>query len=332
MSTFKCEVVDVKLEPHPNADSLSLVRIGGYTVVVRTSEWKGLIRGVYIPPDSVVPYNDRFAFLGPQEKDRRIRVRRLRGVYSQGLLLPFGPEEAEFDLFDPNLLGMDMAERWGITHYEPPVPEANTGGQVVAGPPGLVIPRYDVENFARFPDIIQDGDQVVITEKIHGCNARYVCVDGQMYYGSRSEWKSPDSLWGKAVAQNSWIETWCRANEGSVLFGEVYGWVQSLRYGASPGQYFFNAFDILMAGSWLSYPYFIGSIHEVADHNCVCVPFVAIGDFDSKDALALAEGDSSICPGQCREGVVIRTLKEQSHPLIGRCQLKMISNRYLEKA
>ena len=60
MSTFRCDVVPVTLEPHPNADSLSLVRVGGYTVCVRTADWEGVDRGVYIPPDSVVPATGPF--------------------------------------------------------------------------------------------------------------------------------------------------------------------------------------------------------------------------------------------------------------------------------
>lgn len=85
MSTFKVEVVPVKLEPHPNADTLSLVRVfDNYTVAVRTEDWIGRTVGAYIPPDSVVPAErEQFAFLIGHP---RIKAKKLRGIVSQGLL------------------------------------------------------------------------------------------------------------------------------------------------------------------------------------------------------------------------------------------------------
>ena len=60
------------------------MRIWGYTACVA----KGLFRpgdlAAYLPPDSLVPDTPEFAFLG---EHRRIKVRRLRGIYSQGLLI-----------------------------------------------------------------------------------------------------------------------------------------------------------------------------------------------------------------------------------------------------
>ena len=113
-STHRVEVVPVTLETHPNAETLSIVRVWSYTVVVKTADWQGLTRGAYIPPDSVVPDNETFAFLGGKT---RITVRRFRGVISYGLLVP-APEGAQ--------IGDDVAERirvthYGVTHYEPPL-------------------------------------------------------------------------------------------------------------------------------------------------------------------------------------------------------------------
>ena len=40
------------MTPHPNADSLSIVKVWGYEVVVRSADWAGIDRAVYIVPDS----------------------------------------------------------------------------------------------------------------------------------------------------------------------------------------------------------------------------------------------------------------------------------------
>src|SRR5512143_3725667 len=115
MSNHTCEVVPVVLVPHPNADNLRLVHVKGWIVVVRTEEWQGVSRGIYIPPDSVVPDTPEWSWL----ENRRIRARKFRGVVSYGLLVP-APADA--------IVGMDYADRLGITHYEPPL-ELSTYGE-----------------------------------------------------------------------------------------------------------------------------------------------------------------------------------------------------------
>ena len=136
-STHCIEVVPITLEPHPNADSLSIVRIYGYQCVIRTEDWIGVDRGAYIVPDSVVP-TDRpeFAFLGEHS---RIKVRRLRGVLSQGLLLPT-PAGSQ--------IGDDVATILGVTRYEEPE-SFSTNGETGPAPEGIY-PSYDVEDWHRY--------------------------------------------------------------------------------------------------------------------------------------------------------------------------------------
>jgi RNA ligase (TIGR02306 family) len=331
MSTFRCEVVPVVLEPHPNADSLSIVHVWGYTVVVKTADWIGLDRGVYIPPDSLVPITDaRFAWLTKP----RITVRRFRGIYSQGLLLPLDtPEDlSPLGLAYVEGVGTDLAGMWGITHYEPPLPTGSGGksSDAIPGPPGLLTLKYDVENFNRYPHCIPEGTPVYVTEKIHGANARYVYPPeaDTLYCGSRSHWKawSEGDLWWSASRQNAWILDWCCEHPNCVLYGEVFGQVQDLKYGAKPGQLFFRAFDVLEQGRWASYT----RLEElVAPENRA--PVVFLGPFDEALVREIAERDSHVCPGQVAEGVVICPLVEMTHPEIGRVQLKIVSNRYLER-
>ena len=70
MSIFQVEIVPVILEPHPFADSLSIVKIYNYTVCVRTEDWKDKSIGAYIPPDSVVP-NGRNRHPAPSSSSNR---------------------------------------------------------------------------------------------------------------------------------------------------------------------------------------------------------------------------------------------------------------------
>lgn len=321
-STHRVEVVPVVLEPHPNADSLSIVRVFGYSVCVRTSDWQGVETAAYIPPDSIVPDTPDFAFLGGHF---RIRVRRLRGVVSQGLLVPAPPGSS---------VGDDVAELLGITHYEPPEP-ITMGGDNAPAPPGYR-PVFDVESFRRYAaDTFVDGEPVFVTEKIHGANARYCFVDGTMHAGSRTQWKrrAEDNLWWKALARHPEVESFCQQYPGLTVYAEVYGQVQSidLKYGAGRNDVFLAVFDILDTdGKWFD-PL---SARDLLAPRLPWVPTVATGmPFDFDRIAELAEGPSLIAGAEhVREGVVVKPMTERWSKSAGRACLKIVGNGYLERA
>jgi RNA ligase (TIGR02306 family) len=159
-STHTVEVVDINLENHPNADSLSIVRIGGYTVCVNTEQWKGKNRGAYIVPESVVDTTrPEFAFLHKGRQLEVIKVKKLRGVYSQGLLVP-AQDDWE--------LGRNVADELGVTHYEPSATkEKLTPGDCEKDP--INVSKYDVDTLRKYRYVLTDGEPIVVTEKIHGC-------------------------------------------------------------------------------------------------------------------------------------------------------------------
>jgi RNA ligase (TIGR02306 family) len=161
-TTHTAEVVKVHLEKHPNADSLSIVQVDGYTVVVRTSDWVEDELGVYIKSDSVVKTTrPEFSFLKTEGRDiERIKVKKLRGIISMGLLIK-SPINSK--------LGDDVASILEVEHYEPPM-EMSTYGENIRGPSLLYSPpKYDVDSIRSYPDIFQEGELISITEKVHGC-------------------------------------------------------------------------------------------------------------------------------------------------------------------
>jgi hypothetical protein len=343
MSTHECPVVEVKLEPHPNADTLSIVRVFGYTVVVKTEEWKNRHIGAYIPPDYVVPNDERFSFL---DGKTRVKVRKFRKVWSQGLLMPA----------EGMNIGDDVMEKWGISRYEPPLKGptkydpwtnlpwwkkvwywltgrrlGNTQSERVPDPPGLRMPHYDVESLQRYPQIFQFRESVVVTEKIHGTNARYVFWRDKFYCGSRKEFKKDGSMWHEAVKQNLWIERWCKANPGYALYGEVFGNVQDMTYGATAGQYLFRVFDIWDGSRFLGHEDVKARWANDNELYMNWVPVLHVGEYFENQVRTLADGDSVLYNG-FREGVVVRPTVERADMEIGRVQLKLVSNRYLERA
>ena len=325
MSIHRCEVIEVKLEEHPNADSLSMVKAFGYDCAVRTDDWTDGDLAVYIPPDSLVSDTEPFQFLKRDSRQwNRIRVKRLRGYISQGLLVP-AP--------DGSKIGDDVMEQMGITHYEPPEP-MSFGGDNEKGPSGYY-PKYNVENFnsssaqearVSLGQMLSVDDEVVVTEKLHGASARYVFSEDRMWVASRTSWKKEEAknVYWKGLVQNPWIEEWCRAHPGLVVYGEIFGQVQDLKYGATKNQIKFAAFDILDKDRWLDFD-------EAQDigRGLTWVPFLYRGKFDEEKIRQMAETDSSICGADhLSEGIVVKPVVERKDLEIGRVLLKIVSNRY----
>lgn len=368
-SNHQVNVVRItELEKHPNADTLSIVRIGGYQVVVKTENYKVGDLAIYIQPDSVVPQSAPFEFLWADkefldgvvpEKYRRITVRRFRKKWSEGLILPikdfygFNPEwRAEF-----SQEGDEVSEIIGITHYEPPEPIENIHGQRkqqykwppksfkgwvyyllhligidLNGPvggsnekgPKNPPPVYDVESLKNFKNAFEDGEQVLVTEKIHGSNARYLFKDGRMYVGSRQLWKSEKStcIWRRALQQHPWIEEWCRAHEGTTLFGEVVPTQGGFNYGCRDQETKFFAFDAYTPDERWEFPF--GAVD--------LVPALYGGPYSDEKVKSFVDGKSNVeGAGHIREGCVVRPMIERHVTGLGRLHLKLVSNQFLEK-
>jgi RNA ligase (TIGR02306 family) len=315
MSEFRVEVVRIgPVEKHPNADSLSITRVFDYPVILRTGDFKEGDRAVYVPIDAVVPADDaRFAFL---DGHVRIRAKRLRGIFSMGLLVA---ADAAWEV------GSDIASAMRIVKYEPPEP-LMMGGDTEKCP--FPFPTYtDVEGFRRWPDVLRDGEEVVVTEKIHGANSRYAWVDGRLWCGSRTSVKKADpaSLWWKAAEKNGLPEK-VRALEGLAVYGEVFGQVQDLKYGAGKSEFFFRAFDMLdlKTGAYLDWDATAVRARAV---GLPLVPLLHRGPW-SRDLLTLATGKSELA-AHMREGCVIHPVRERFDERVGRVILKMIGEEYL---
>ena len=343
-STHRTEVVPVQLENFPgDADLLSIVKVfDNYQVVVRTSEWENVGVGAYIVPDSVVPDTPQFEFLG---NSKRIKVKRFRGVWSMGMLVP-APDGSQ--------IGDDVAEQLNITRWEPKE-QVTMFGSAMSSPKTFssYIPVYDVDTWHKYGSLFTNGEEVVVTEKIHGANARfmYSAEDDKMFCGSKTQWKkdeiqesedgknNKEDLWWKCLRRNPWIEDFCRTFPNYFLYGEVFGNVQNLKYGAGKNDVFFRAFDVysdkeMRFLSWnelTSITWNQGEDVLVNDERWV--PVLYHGKYDTELMKEMSSGASMIpTANHMREGVVLTPVNERYSNEIGRVKLKIVSNKYLEKA
>jgi hypothetical protein len=153
--------------------------------VVRKGQFKIGDLAVYIPLEAMVPMDKpQFQGLGIKTEKSLYRVKaiRLRGTYSEGLLVPYAYFGATA-FADQESIGKDMSAEWGIVKYEEPeIPTAIQGTVKSQQDKDITwAPKYNVENLLKNRNAISEGVEVVVTEKIHGCvppNAMIVMSDG----------------------------------------------------------------------------------------------------------------------------------------------------------
>lgn len=341
MSTHKVPAVRIAtILPHPNADNLEIIPIPGssWQCVVQKGTFKFGDLAIYIEPDYLVPTDrPQFAWLKKPDDNgvHRVKPVRLRGCMSFGMLIPLDDEtRGSYDMdsnqWRPRQAGDNMMRFLGITRYVVPEDKGVSNNQP-AGADNLrsewpIAPMWHLESVQNYPDILQPGEPVVVTEKVDGTSARYLYQDGTFFVGTRTRWLSPDfkdNYWQVAVTPN--IRKWCADHEGTVLYGEIIGAIKSvpLKYGIETGIQF-RAFNAYAPGDvW-------NAMEHLKDYGVRTVPFIGVGGW-GPDLLATAEEDSTVdtAPaGHMREGIVIQPLEARNHPEIGNVVLKYISHRY----
>ena len=319
MSEFHINVVKIdKVEKHPNADTLSTTKIhGGYPCIFKSGSFKEGDLAVYVPVDSVLPNRPEFSFLSTSER-KRLKAKKLRGYFSMGILVPAPEGYKEGD---------DVSSFFAITKWNPPI--SKTFGECEKGPDGWRIPTYtDIEGLRRHPDILQPNEEVVLVEKIHGCNARFVHDGDRLWVGSRTQIKkfSETNLWWRAVAKIS-LEKKISAFPMMVFCGEVFGQVQDLKYNHdNKDEPSFVVFDIfsIKDGKYLDFDDMI-KIANKAGLNTAPVLYRGPWTDNLHD---YAEG-TSLLGNNVREGFVVRPIKERFSDKIGRVILKLHGQGYL---
>lgn len=341
MSTLFVEIVEIsEVIPHPNADRLEIAKVLGTQVVVAKDQFVGGQKAVYFPPDmlianqiandlGVAKYLKHAIFPGDLHRTQcRVAGCRLRGVPSFGFLIPN-------DDFALTPVGVNVSDYYNAVKYEPPVRLFRGGGDRMPDHPSFH--KYtSIEHFWRNRTAIPEGMDVVITEKIHGTNARFGSIGRIAMVGSHNVRlkESEKCLWWKMLSPNI-VELLRSFDRNVILFGEIYGeGIQDMDYGA--GGHKFRAFDLSIDGEYID---FWKMVEITQGFGIESVPALYRGPF-SRDILEeLTDGYTSIeTPSHIkskfkgREGVVVRPTTEQfSDVLGGRLILKSVSADYLDR-
>jgi RNA ligase (TIGR02306 family) len=167
------------------ADNIEQAVIGGWNCIVKKGAHQVNELVVCATTDAVIPLelSEKIGVTNYLRKGHRVRTVKLRGVYSECLIISLDllPQMKKFFTKGIGYFcdeGQDMMEHLGIIKYEPPVKQIQLAS-------GRKIKWKDNQNFHiyyKFPNLknvdgmFTEEDFVQITRKIHGTNARYGIV------------------------------------------------------------------------------------------------------------------------------------------------------------
>lgn len=358
MSDWNCVVCKIEAtSKHPDADTLAIYTVlGDYPVIDKMDKYNVGDLVAYLAIDTIVPDTSDYYFLcpvnreqyeengevksrilGPKyevgsvpEKYRVIKSKRLRGKYSQGMLVK-APEGLELGASVVEALGLKKLEE----EEEDNLPSMRMrGSNAEKAPQGWAIPHYDIDGLRKYVSCLKEDEEVVLTEKLHGSNASF-CFDGEkLWVKSRNFYKKQDEddpWWNVAIRLE--LESKLREFPMMVFFGELVGNVKGFRYNCEIENgklqtmvYFFDVYDV-KNGKYLDYDDRVAMIKAA---GLTPVPELYIGKWLGKEEMyKYAEGKTLIGGQHTREGFVLNTRKERwEERMDGRMQIKLVGETY----
>jgi RNA ligase (TIGR02306 family) len=295
----------------PGADNIELVLVGGWQAITKKGEYQEGDLVVVATTDAVIPQelSDDMGVTNYLRKGQRVRTVKLRKVYSECLLIPFKYVFKSVTAQSGFVEGQDMMDVLKIFKYEPPVKMVTLGGGKKVRyhqNPNFHI-YYKFPNMKNVPDMFNEEDEVVITRKIHGTNARYGIVRKkklslwdkvrkffgnewvafEYVYGSHNVEKGSDSqgfyetdVWGEVadmydIRNKLWEhvkDTYepYDLEQGFIIYGEIYGLGIQKNYDYGMNTLKFAGFDVEVDGIYQQH------IAEKAHFNCLELPRVEV--------------------------------------------------------
>ena len=282
-----------EIKPIEGADNIELAVIGGWNCIVQKGQYVQGYLAIVATTDAVIPkeLSDLMNVTNYLRKGQRVRTVKLRGVYSECLIIPIslaakatGFANTKWDEGD------DLMDVLKIFKYEPPAVQV----QLASGRKIRYSQNPNFSIYYKFPNIknvsgmFNKNDEVEVTRKIHGTNARYGIVrksklslldkvkrlfgnkwvDYEFVYGSHNVEKGSDSqgfydtdVW-KTIAEKHNIreQLWnlfkslqdvYEVGNGIVIYGEIYGPGIQKNYDYGLKEIEYVGFDVTINGEYL---------------------------------------------------------------------------------
>jgi RNA ligase (TIGR02306 family) len=374
MSNFEVPVLRVdSVLDNPNADRLNVVKILGFDCISNklddgSPRYREGDYVAYVPEGAILPeWLLKKMGMWNHEKNKgglngskgdRVKAIMLRGVLSQGVMIPLKKEFGDLYLENENLdlikvtPGQDVMSILEITKYIPEIPN-HMAGEVLSlfG----YTKKFDFESIQKVKDIFMEGvDEVVVTEKIHGTHftAGYIPdVGNEELFGKNKN----IFVSSKGMSSQGLVFKNNEANENNLyvrilnemlskhleekisdlfplskvhFFGEVYGPKIQGEFSYGEQKPTIRMIAISVDWKFLDYDDFVELCNKL---NVKMVPLLYRGPYNKDKIVELRDGQTTLNGKNIREGVVIQTVKEEKHDLYGRKIAKWVSPNYLKK-
>ena len=167
------------IKPHSNADRLELVHIMGWQSVVQSGIHKEGDKVIFVTIDTIVPRCEWSEFLVDQknpDKPIRLKMIKLRGEHSAGIVIPISQFPPSFELYD---IGTDVTELLNIQKYVKELP-ASLGGENIGNFPTHVASKTDEDNGLSDLKLVEEviKQPVTITQKLDGSSCSVIIENG----------------------------------------------------------------------------------------------------------------------------------------------------------
>ena len=349
MSTLIIEKVKVNaVTKHPHADRLDIIKCFDWDVVVQSGQYKVGDDVIYIPVGTILSQDLEIALFPPDSKiklhHRRIKSIKIRGMISQGFVI------------DPRKFDLEYVKA-NVTKYETPEKAlpSHMGVKKSKKAVNKNFNKYtDIENFKYYDRSIQDGDNIYISEKLHGTSFRAGWFRNEPntlwkkvlnLFGVMPDW---EFCWGSRTVQiqnklyhrgyyttdvyTKMVNQYNLKNiipKGKAVYGEIVGdKIQSnYNYGCGKDEHKLFVYDVLNTETkeWLNYNEFIKNVETM---ELTPVPNLYVGPFKRDIAEKLRTGNSTVGKQRIREGIVIRPTIEMKTGALNRLILKFINDEY----
>jgi RNA ligase (TIGR02306 family) len=280
-----------EIVPIPGADNIELVLAGGWQAITKKGDYQVDDLVIVATTDAVIPQelSDAMNVTNYLRKGQRVRTVKLRGMYSECLIIPFVYAEK---LTHPKAKwaeGTDMMDLFKIYKYEPPVREVVVSGgrKVKYKDNPLFYVYHKFPNLKNVAGLFTEEDEVEISRKIHGTNARYGVVkkkkislwdrvrkffgnewvEYEFVYGSHNVEKGSDSqgyygtdVWKEVadkynIKENLWAlfrnyKEVGDIKEGIIIYGEIFGPGIQKNYDYGLTELKYNGFDVQIDGEY----------------------------------------------------------------------------------
>ena len=341
------------------ADNIELTIVNGWHAITKKGQYKVDELVIVATTDAVIPFaiSDTMGVTGYLRKGQRVRTVKLRGVYSECLIISMDILDWSDDLSE----GMDMMDILQIYKYEPPVKmvEMSVGGRKIKyhENPNFHV-YYKFPNLKNVPELFTEEDEVVITRKLHGTNARYGIVkkkklslldrvrkffgnkwvEFEYVYGSHNVEKGSDSqgfystdVWRTVadeykIKEKLWdyVKTYFipqHLGSGVVIYGEIYGHGIQKNYEYGLKDIKFAGFDVEINGEYKDFSV------ERGIFNTLDLPTVEVlykGNWSKEEQDKHVFGNFIEGTKVPHEGIVVKSITGDRHKVA-----KVINPDYL---